>query len=134
VAVDALFRDKGLDGLMELRGVGETIARAIRELLVHGRLTMLDRNTRILPEQEGALFEALPKLWRKRQRREMYRRLVAAIDLGLREGEMLKVQMKHIDFASWAVTLPPENAKGGATTDHPETVYATTPRVRQMLE
>jgi DNA polymerase/3'-5' exonuclease PolX len=42
-AVDALFRDKGLDGLKELRGVGDTIARAIRELLVHGRLPMLDR-------------------------------------------------------------------------------------------
>jgi hypothetical protein len=43
MAVDGLFREKGLDGLMELRGVGETIARAIRELLVHGRLPMLDR-------------------------------------------------------------------------------------------
>jgi integrase len=63
----------------------------------------------------------------------MYRRLVAAIDLGLREGEMLKVQIKHIDFTSWAITLPPESAKGGATTDHAETVYAMTPRV-QMLE
>jgi hypothetical protein len=41
-----------------------------------------------------------------------------ATDLGLREGEMLKVQIKHID---WAITLPPENAKGGATTDHAET-------------
>jgi len=92
------------------------------------------RNTRILPERERALFEALPKLWRKRQRTEMYRRLVAAIDLGLREGEMLKVQMKDIDFTSWAITLPPESAKGGATTDQAETVYAMTPRVRQMLE
>ncbi len=92
------------------------------------------RNTRILPEQERALFEALPKLWRNRQRTEMYRRLVAAIDLGLREGEMLKVQLKHIDFTSWAITLPPESAKGGATTDQAETVYAMTPRVRQMLE
>jgi integrase len=64
----------------------------------------------------------------------MHRRLVAAIDLGLREGEMLKVQMKHIDFTSWAITLPPESAKGGATTDQAETVYAMTPRVRQMLE
>lgn len=43
VAVDVLFREKGLDGLMELRGVGETITRAIRELLLHGRLPMLDR-------------------------------------------------------------------------------------------
>lgn len=47
---------------------------------------------------------------------------------------MLKVQIKQIDFTSWAITLPPENAKGGATTDHAETVYAMTPRVRQMLE
>jgi hypothetical protein len=38
----------------------------------------------------------------------MYRRLVSAIDLGLREGEMLKVEIKHIDFTSWAITLPPE--------------------------
>ncbi|MBI4266600.1 MAG: DNA-binding protein [Acidobacteria bacterium] len=43
VAVDVLFRNGGLDGLRELRGVGESIARAIRELLVHGRLPMLDR-------------------------------------------------------------------------------------------
>jgi hypothetical protein len=85
------------------------------------------RNTRILTRAGSALFEALPKLWRKRQRTEMYRRLVAAIDLGLREGEMLKVQMKLIDFTSWAITLPPESAKGGATTDHAETVYAMTP-------
>lgn len=41
--VDAVFRDRGLDGLKELPRVGETIARAIRELLTHGRLPMLDR-------------------------------------------------------------------------------------------
>src|SRR5205085_10086270 len=55
------------------------------------------RETRITPEQEQALFEALPKLWRRRQRTEMRRRLIAAIDLGVREGEMLKIQVKHID-------------------------------------
>jgi hypothetical protein len=38
-----IFRERGLDGLRELPRVGETIARAIRELLVHGRLPMLDR-------------------------------------------------------------------------------------------
>ena len=43
VAVDALFLEQGLDGLKQLRGIGDTIARAIRELLVHGRLPMLDR-------------------------------------------------------------------------------------------
>jgi DNA polymerase (family 10) len=41
--IDQIFRERGLDGLRELPRVGETIARAIRELLVHGRLPMLDR-------------------------------------------------------------------------------------------
>jgi hypothetical protein len=41
--VDVVFRERGLDGLKELPHVGESIARAIRELLTHGRLPMLDR-------------------------------------------------------------------------------------------
>jgi hypothetical protein len=41
--VDELFRQQGLEGLKELPHVGESIARAIRELLTHGRLPMLDR-------------------------------------------------------------------------------------------
>ena len=41
--VDQIFRAQGLDGLKALPHVGETIARAIRELLTHGRLPMLDR-------------------------------------------------------------------------------------------
>jgi hypothetical protein len=41
--VDQIYRARGLDGLRELPRVGESIARAIRELLVHGRLPMLDR-------------------------------------------------------------------------------------------
>lgn len=41
--VDRVFRDRGLDGLEELPGVGPTIARAIRELITRGRLPMLDR-------------------------------------------------------------------------------------------
>jgi putative hydrolase len=41
--LDQIFRDHGLDGLQALPRVGESIARAIRELLVHGRLPMLDR-------------------------------------------------------------------------------------------
>jgi DNA polymerase/3'-5' exonuclease PolX len=43
VPVDELFRQQGLEGLKELPHVGESIARAIRELLTHGRLPMLDR-------------------------------------------------------------------------------------------
>lgn len=41
--LDQIFRARGLDGLKQLPQVGETIARAIRELLIHGRLPMLDR-------------------------------------------------------------------------------------------
>src|SRR5687767_7761979 len=41
--VDQMFRGHGLDGLRALPRVGESIARAIRELLIHGRLPMLDR-------------------------------------------------------------------------------------------
>lgn len=41
--VDEVLRDHGLDGLKQLPYVGETIARAIRELITHGRLPMLDR-------------------------------------------------------------------------------------------
>lgn len=91
------------------------------------------RDTRILPEQERALFDALPKLPLEHQRAEMRRRLIAAVDLGLREGEMLKVQVKHVDFATWTITLPAAVAKGGATTDRPEFVYAMTPRIREVL-
>ena len=38
-----VLRDRGLDGLDELPGVGPTIARAIRELITRGRLPMLER-------------------------------------------------------------------------------------------
>jgi putative hydrolase len=41
--LDEIFRQRGLDGLKDLPNIGETIARAIRELLTHGRLPMLDR-------------------------------------------------------------------------------------------
>ena len=41
--VDEIFRQQGMAGLKELRGVGDSIARAVRELLVSGRLPMLER-------------------------------------------------------------------------------------------
>ena len=43
IGVDEVLRDHGLEGLKQLPHVGETIARAIRELVTHGRLPMLDR-------------------------------------------------------------------------------------------
>jgi integrase len=71
------------------------------------------RDTRISPEQEQALFDALPKLWRKRQRTEMRRRLIGAIDLGLREGEMLKIQIKHVDYQTWRITIETRKHRTG---------------------
>jgi predicted flap endonuclease-1-like 5' DNA nuclease len=42
-SLDTVFRERGLDGLELLPGVGPSIARAIRELITRGRLPMLDR-------------------------------------------------------------------------------------------
>ena len=41
--VSEIFAEEGLAGLEKLPGVGESIARAIRDILRHGRLAMLDR-------------------------------------------------------------------------------------------
>jgi len=41
--VSELFAEQGLAGLEELPGVGDSIARSIRDVLLHGKLAMLDR-------------------------------------------------------------------------------------------
>ena len=41
--VSEVFAEQGLPGLEALPGVGESIARSIRDVLMHGRLAMLDR-------------------------------------------------------------------------------------------
>lgn len=41
--LSAILEQEGLPGLERLPGVGESIARSIRDLLIHGRLAMLDR-------------------------------------------------------------------------------------------
>ena len=41
--IDDLVRAEGLEGLKKLPGVGESLARAIRELVLRGRLPMLER-------------------------------------------------------------------------------------------
>ena len=42
-SVSGLLDREGLPGLLELRGIGESLARSIRELVLTGRLPMLDR-------------------------------------------------------------------------------------------
>jgi putative hydrolase len=41
--IDDIFRSEGVEGLQHLPGIGESLARAIRELILHGRLPMLER-------------------------------------------------------------------------------------------
>jgi DNA polymerase (family X) len=41
--VSEMFAEEGLAGLEKLPGVGESIARSIRDILRHGKLAMLDR-------------------------------------------------------------------------------------------
>ena len=42
-SVSDVLQQRGIDGLKAIPGVGDSIARAIRDLVVHGRLAMLDR-------------------------------------------------------------------------------------------
>jgi integrase len=105
------------------------------------------RETRITEEQQEKLL-LVCRTWMNAKRKgsdkphaklqrsglEMYRRLCAAFDTGLRAGEMGLVQVKHIDFTSWRITLPWMNAKGGKTTGEDEFVWAMSERLRKVLE
>jgi hypothetical protein len=42
-SVADIFREQGIEGLEQIPGIGASIARAIRDILLHGRLAMLDR-------------------------------------------------------------------------------------------
>lgn len=75
---------------------------------------------------------------------EMERRLIGSIDGGMRAGELMGVQLKHVNFREpfttkdggrgYVITLPPEVCKGGKTTGKSEQVYAGTPRFVAMLD
>jgi hypothetical protein len=76
----------------------------------------------------------------------MGRRLYAAFDLGLRHGEIVKIQLKHVDFKPievnvddqvrqvLVIALPPSVTKDGKATGETEYVYAGTDRLKQELE
>jgi integrase-like protein len=78
---------------------------------------------------------------------EMRRRLIAAFDGGLRAGEMLLLQLHHVNWRpvsmpqadgsmteAYEIALPPTITKGGKTTGEIEYVYAATDRFRHVLE
>ena len=56
------------------------------------------RDRRLEPGEEGKLLKAADA--------EMKLRIVAALDTAMRKGEMLRVQLKHIDFRHGFITLP----------------------------
>jgi len=62
--------------------------------------------------------------------REMTRRLIGALDLGIRSGEMLKIQVKHVDADNQMIRLPATITKSGSD----QVVYAGTERVRAVLD
>jgi site-specific recombinase XerD len=62
--------------------------------------------------------------------REMKRRLIGAIDLGLREGEMLLLQVKHIDYDTQTVRLPSDITKAGKD----QVAFVGTERLKTMLD
>jgi integrase len=76
---------------------------------------------------------------------EMRRRIYAAFDLGLRANEILRVQLKHVDFKPvrveldgekrevFVIALPPQITKGGKTTGEIEYVYVGTERLKREL-
>ena len=66
-SVAEIFRREGIEGLEKIPGVGASISRAIRDILLHGRLAMLDR---LRGESEAiAILASVPGIGRKLARR-----------------------------------------------------------------
>jgi Phage integrase family/CENP-B N-terminal DNA-binding domain len=79
---------------------------------------------------------------------EMRRRLMAAFDMGARAGEMLSIQIQHVQwqrprqltapcgatFKGYEIVLPAAQTKGGKTTGEAESLFAGTLRLSRELE
>jgi len=95
------------------------------------------------------------RIWNPARRRtttkgtEMRRRLEAAFDLGVRAGEMGRIQLQHVNwthprklvddatgqpFNGYEIALPPELTKGGKRTGEVQYLYAATLRLSRTLE
>lgn len=66
-SVAEIFQREGIEGLEKIPGIGASIARAIRDVLLHGRLAMLDR---LRGESEAiAILASVPGIGSKLARR-----------------------------------------------------------------
>lgn len=81
------------------------------------------QRTRILrPGEEAALLGACDRMdtqFYKFTGAQMKGRLFVALDTGVRQGTMLKLQNKHIDFATWTIRIPRGIAKDAEDLDVP---------------
>src|SRR5262245_10582272 len=127
--------------------------RAVKwKRLTTNPITAIERKVQFQPDHfkrrhleedvEDRLFTAVEKLSHARAHHkgaEMRRRLIGAFDGGLRRGEMLHLQLHHVNWKpmlielpdgtrveAYEIELPPEITKGGKTTGETESVYAAT--------
>ena len=122
--VDGIFRSEGLEGLQHLPGIGESLARAIRELVVHGRLPMLER---LRGEADPLnLLSSLPGIGKKLAERlhdELDIDSLEDLEMAAHEGRLAKLSgmgEKRITGikASLAERLGRVKAKQGASVHH----------------
>ena len=120
----ALFNWARRKGLVE-----DNPFERIERLSTRGR----QRHVEITPTQEEALFAALGKLSEKMET-QMRPRLCAALDCGLRAGEMLRVQRKHVGYGGvddvWVIHLPASITKAGED----QRVYVGSTRLKAELQ
>jgi integrase len=81
------------------------------------------RGTRVTPEQEMALLgAAVANGWPM-----MELRVIGAIDTGIRRGEMMRIQLKHVNFKTWRIALLETKS------DKPQFAHVRTSRLRDAL-
>jgi integrase len=96
------------------RVVAETLVRKLRE--------DNQRRRRISEDEEARLLAVAPPLLRSM--------IIAALDTGMRQGEMLALRFKDVDFARGLITLRGETTKSRRT----RLVPIATARLRAVLE
>jgi len=90
--VNLIIKTKGLEGLEELPGIGETLARFIHQLVVTGRLPMLER---LRGESDPvALLRTVPGIGKKsaaRLRDELGIETLEELEMAAYDGRLAKV-------------------------------------------
>lgn len=118
--VDVILRAEGVDGLQKLPGIGESLSRAIRELILTGKLPMLER---LRGEAEPAnLLASVPGIGKKLAERlhdELEIDSLEDLETAAHEGRLTKMSgmgEKRISgiIASLAERLGRVRARSGA--------------------